>query len=460
MQALHLHVGTVVCPAMDKSLPHAGAAFMAVDFDKTDAEGGWHLRRRSREDRSTTSHRLLLGRASYALLIMAIYLLGRTIQIPWVEPKVTDAQDGIQGLVASILGSSRDKTSLFSLGLMPWIAAMVVVQVFQHLTKDRNEKHSQARANWMMLILATGIAALQAWMNAGEMEYRAVNGVSRDMLQMMTAAMLLAGSFVIKWLSDRNTQWGIGGQGLLIVINTMGSLARMLMSYLTTAFIAESIRGLITKLLIGALTCLVIVTMMLFMEGTEFRTTVRRVLINNQYADKDYIAIRMNPVGTMPVMYVMSIFTVPYYVLKLLDRLQPGTEWVQQGLRDLNLNTVPGVVIFGVILWLLTMVLTAIFVQPREIAENLQRQGDFLDGIEPGEPTVRRLTRQTRIASVLSAAVSSALVLPMLYIHAKWGSYSAFYTMPMTVMILVGMEMSILEELKVYSTMEQYRMFL
>lgn len=418
------------------------------------------MKQKSRKCKDITSHRLLLGRASYALLIMAVYLLGRTIQIPWVVPEIADTQEGIQGLVASILGSSRDKTSLFSLGLMPWIAAMVVVQVFQHLTKDRKEKRSQARANWIMLILAAGIAALQAWMNAAEMEYRSVSGVSQGTLQVMTAVLLLAGSFVIKWLSDRNTQWGIGGQGLLIVINTLGSLARMVMSYLATAFVAESMQGLIKKLLIGMLTCLVIVTMMLFMEGTEFRTTVRRVLINNQYADKDYIAIRMNPVGTMPVMYVMSIFTVPYYVLKLLDRLQPGTAWVQRGLRDLNLNTVPGVVIFGVILWLLTMVLAAIFVQPGEIAENLQRQGDFLDGIEPGKPTMRHLTGQTRIASVLSAAVSSALVLPMLYVHAKWGSYSAFYTMPMTVMILVGMVMSILEELKVYRTMEQYRMFL
>ena len=418
------------------------------------------MKQKSRKCKDTTSHRLLLGRVSYALLIMAVYLLGRTIQIPWVVPEIADTQEGIQGLVASILGSSRDKTSLFSLGLMPWIAAMVVVQVFQHLTKDRKEKRSQARANWGMLILAAGIAALQAWMNAADMEYRSVSGVSPGTLQVMTALLLLAGSFVIKWLSDRNTQWGIGGQGLLIVINTLGSLARMVVSYLATAFVAESMQGLIKKLLIGALTCLVITTMMLFMEGTEFRTTVRRVLINNQYADRDYIAIRMNPVGTMPVMYVMSIFTVPYYALKLLDRLRPGTAWVQRGLRDLNLNTVPGVIIFGVILWLLTMVLAAIFVQPGEIAENLQRQGDFLDSIEPGKPTVRYLTGQTRIASVLSAAVSSALVLPMLYVHAKWGSYSAFYTMPMTVMILAGMVMSILEELKVYRTMEQYRMFL
>lgn len=418
------------------------------------------MKQKSRKCKDTTSHRLLLGRASYALLIMAVYLLGRTIQIPWVVPEIADTQEGIQGLVASILGSSRDKTSLFSLGLMPWIAAMVVVQVFQHLTKDRKEKRSQARANWVMLILAAGIAALQAWMNAADMEYHSVSGVSPGTLQVMTALLLLAGSFVIKWLSDRNTQWGIGGQGLLIVINTLGSLARMVVSYLATAFVAESMQGLIKKLLIGALTCLVITTMMLFMEGTEFRTTVRRVLINNQYADRDYIAIRMNPVGTMPVMYVMSIFTVPYYALKLLDRLRPGTAWVQRGLRDLNLNTVPGVIIFGVILWLLTMVLAAIFVQPGEIAENLRRQGDFLDSIEPGKPTVRYLTGQTRIASVLSAAVSSALVLPMLYIHAKWGSYSAFYTMPMTVMILAGMVMSILEELKVYRTMEQYRMFL
>ena len=411
-------------------------------------------------NRNTTSHRLLLGRASYAFLIMAVYLLGRTIPIPWVVPAVTDTQDGIQGLVISILGSSRDKTSIFSLGLMPWIASMVVVQVFQHLTKDRKEKRSQARANWVMLILAACIAMLQAWMNAGEMEYRDVPGIGHETLQVLTTLMLIAGSFIIKWLSDRNTQWGIGGQGLLIVINTLGSLAKMVTSYLATAFLTGAVKGLAIKLLVGALGCFAIILVMLFMEGAEFRTTVRRVMINNQYAEQDYVAIRLNPVGTMPVMYVMSIFTVPYYVLKLLDHLMPGQAWIQAGLRNLNLNTGTGVVIFGVILWLLTMALAAIFVQPGEIAQTLQRQGDYLEGFEPGEPTARHLKRQTRIAAILSAAVASVLVLPMLYLHARWGSFSSFYTLPMTVMILVGMVMSILEELKVYGTMEQYRMFL
>ncbi len=369
-------------------------------------------------------------------------------------------QEGLQGLVLSILGSSRDRTSVFSLGLMPWIASMVIVQVFQHLMKDRKEKRSQARANWVMVFLATGIALLQAWTNAGELQYREVAGCSQRLLQLLTAAMLLTGSFVIKWLSDRNTEWGIGGQGLLIVINTLGSLAKMVVAYLTTAFVAGSIRSVVLKLLSGGCVCLTIIVVMLMMEGTEFRNVARRVMINNQYAEQDYVAIRLNPVGTMPVMYVMSIFTVPYYVLQLADRLMPGREWVQKGLQLVNLNSVPGVVIFGIILWLLTMVLAAIFVQPQEIAEDLQRQGSYLDGIEPGEATMRQLRHQTLIASVISATAASIMVLPLLYIHARWGSYSSFYTMPMTVMILAGMVMSILEELKVYGTMEQYRMLL
>ena len=311
-----------------------------------------------------------------------------------------------------------------------------------------------------MLILTMVIAVLQAGINAAEMEYKSFPGISRTVLLVLTAVVLIAGSFAIKWLSNRNTEWGVGGQGLLIAINTLGSFGRTGAAFRNEVFSAESVGEAVLLTGKAALLILVILILLLAMEGAEFRTTVRRVTINNRYADDDYIAVRLNPVGTMPVMYVMSVFTLPYYGLKLLDRMMPNRAWIQRGMQILNLNAASGVIIFAVVLWGLTVVLSEIFVGPEDIADSLMRQGDYLDDLEPGRQTRSYLAGQTRIAASFSAAVTGALVLPMLWLHAVHGSFSSFYMAPMTVMILAGMVMSLLEEVKVYRTMEQYRPFL
>lgn len=402
---------------------------------------------------------ILAGRMAFSLMIVAFYLLGRNLQIPWTI-RSDEAMNGIQGLSLEILGNSRSRTSLFSLGLMPWVTSMIIVQVFQKLSRDRHEKKSPAKANRIMLILTMVIAVLQAGINAAEMEYKSFPGISRTVLQVLTAVVLIAGSFAIKWLSNRNTEWGVGGQGLLIAINTLGSFGRTGAAFRNEVFSAESVGEAVLFTGKAALLILVILILLLAMEGAEFRTTVRRVTINNRYADDDYIAVRLNPVGTMPVMYVMSVFTLPYYGLKLLDRMMPNRAWIQRGMQILNLNAASGVIIFAVVLWGLTVVLSEIFVGPEDIADSLMRQGDYLDDLEPGRQTRSYLAGQTRIAAFFSAAVTGALVLPMLWLHAVRGTFSSFYMAPMTVMIPAGMVMSILEEVKVYRTMEQYRPFL
>lgn len=419
-------------------------------------------RKAEERDRMPLRHRaenILAGRMAFSLMIVAFYLLGRNLQIPWTI-RSDEAMNGIQGLSLEILGNSRSRTSLFSLGLMPWVTSMIIVQVFQKLSRDRHEKKSPAKANRIMLILTMVIAVLQAGINAAEMEYKSFPGISRTVLLVLTAVILIAGSFAIKWLSNRNTEWGVGGQGLLIAINTLGSFGRTGAAFRNEFFSAESAGEAVLLTGKAALLILVILILLLAMEGAEFRTTVRRVTINNRYADDDYIAVRLNPVGTMPVMYVMSVFTLPYYGLKLLDRMVPDRLWIQRGMQILNLNAASGVIIFAVVLWGLTVVLSEIFVGPEDIADSLMRQGDYLDDLEPGRQTRSYLAGQTRIAAFFSAAVTSALVLPMLWLHAVRGSFSSFYMAPMTVMILAGMVMSLLEEVKVYRTMEQYRPFL
>lgn len=400
-------------------------------------------------------HSILRGRIEYSALIVLVYLLGRSIPIPWVvyqEPE--NVGNGIQALIGSFLGSSISTTSLFSLGLTPWVTAMVVVSVFQKTVQDKTQKRSPGQSNRKILVLASFLAVVQALIGAGKMQYRHYGNLRVTELWLLTAAVLVGGSFLIRWLVGRNTAWGIGGQALIILVNILGNLRTMAAEVIRTA--GERPVRLLLILAAG----LVIVLAMLFLEGGEFRNTVRRIGINNLYAADDYIAIRLTPAGTMPVMYVMSFFTLPYYVLLVLRIFLPGSAWIDEGLSVLNLNQTAGVWVFGGLLLVLTVVLSVIMVGPGEIARNLEQQGDYLDYMEPGRETALHLFGQTVTAALFSGVVTWLLVIPPLFVRAAQGSSSGLYMAPMTIMVAAGMAAELLEEARVYRTMESYRPFL
>lgn len=400
-------------------------------------------------------HSILRGRIEYSVLIVLVYLLGRSIPIPWVVYQGPEnVGNGIQALIGSFLGSSISTTSLFSLGLTPWVTAMVVVSVFQKTVQDKTQKRSPGQSNRKILVLASFLAVVQALIDAGKMQYRPYGNLRVTELWLLTAAVLVGGSFLIRWLVGRNTAWGIGGQALIILVNILGNLRTMATEMIRTAGMRP------VRLLLILAAGLVIVLAMLFLEGGEFRNTVRRIGINNLYAADDYIAIRLTPAGTMPVMYVMSFFTLPYYVLLVLRIFLPGSAWIDEGLSVLNLNQTAGVWIFGGLLLVLTVVLSVIMVGPGEIASNLEQQGDYLDYMEPGRETALHLFGQTVTAAFFSGVVTWLLVIPPLFARAVQGSSSGLYMAPMTIMVAAGMAAELLEEAKVYRTMESYRPFL
>ena len=182
------------------------------------------------------NHSILLGRIEYSVLIVLVYLLGSSIPIPWVVyHEAESAGNGIQALIGSFLGSSRSTTSLFSLGLTPWVTAMVVVSVFQKTMEDKTQKKSPGRANRATLFLATILAVLQALVSAVKMQYRLWGSLKTTDLWFLTAAVLVGGSFLIRWLVGRNTSWGIGGQTLIILVNILGNLKKIATEYIQTA---------------------------------------------------------------------------------------------------------------------------------------------------------------------------------------------------------------------------------
>ena len=127
---------------------------------------------------------------------------------------------------------------------------------------------------------------------------------------------MVTGVMVILWLAGRNGQYGIGGKMAFGLVNI---LERVMMTLLR-----HNVENLLLPLMIAAVMMIAII----IMENAEMRIPVQRVSIHNIYADKNYMAIKLNPVGAMALMFTSAIFMLPRLIVSLLVNLLPQNVWV------------------------------------------------------------------------------------------------------------------------------------
>ncbi len=161
-----------------------------------------------------------------------------------------------------------------------------------------------------MLLATLTLAMLQSWSKLDDLLIRTdIENLlftrSIIFLQMVTGAML------VYYLTMRNRRYGIGGQTLFILVNIMESILSAVRGHTAPELYIPFIAGILL-ILLG-----------LVMENAEFRIPMQRISIHNIYADQNYVAIKLNPVGMMPAMFASVFFTIPQIVVRLLLRSAP-----------------------------------------------------------------------------------------------------------------------------------------
>ncbi len=397
----------------------------------------------------------------YSVMIVMIYQFGKCIPIPGTVLVASHGSSfSMQTFMFEALGSDRSASAVLSLGLMPWMTASILFQVFYILSgKDRNRIAPSDIAR-RTRIAAFIIALFQGFVRCLQLNYQPLPYVSPDLylIQRLTALVtLVAGAFVVIWLAERNEANGIGGQSLLILVNVVTTVVRTILTQFEHVLSSDELihEAHITG---GILVFSIIVIHVAIMyEKTELRFPVSRAMINNDLAADDYIAIKLNPIGSMAVMYVMSFFTMPYYILLFINWLFPGIPWVQYWIVNLNLDHLPGILVFCILFWLLSIVMGLIFINPGQMAENLQESGNFIIGYRPGRSTKELMTNCVIHLALFSAMISSLYIAAPLLYRILANRNGSIYMLPMTLMILTGIVLGLLDEVQTERIFTEYQ---
>ena len=420
----------------------------------------------------------LKDRIILTLTMLLVYRFGAQIVLPGIDASklgqiAENTEQGILGLLNAFTGGAFANASVFALGIMPYISASIVVQLMgiaiPYLQKLQKEGASgQKKITQITRWLTIAICLLQA---PAYLTALPALGIPQDafllgqggMFYFSSIIILVTGCIFAMWLGEKITDKGIGnGISLLIMV---GIIATMPQSFVQewVSRVTESNGGLIMisiELVIWV--AIILASVMLVMAVRKIavqyaRRTASGSFDRNVAGTRQYIPLRLNASGVMPIIFAQALMFVPSLIGQagVIKDTEIG-QWMVIQFSDifgLWYN-----IVFGLLIIIFTYFYTAITVPTNKIADDLKRSGGFIPGIRPGTDTSNLLdaimSHITLPGSIFLAlvAVFPAVVVKFMDVQAGW----ALFFGGTSLLIMVGVAIDTMQQVNSYLLNKHY----
>jgi preprotein translocase subunit SecY len=418
----------------------------------------------------------LRDRIALTLGLLLVYRFGAQVVLPGIDAAMLSDfagrfdDGGIGGLLNAFTGGAFANASIFALGIMPYISASIVVQLMQiaipYLQKLQKEGESgRKKINQITRWLTIGICLVQAPSYLAGLPALGVPSEAFVMGQsalfyISSITILVTGCVFAMWLGEKITDKGIGnGISILIMV---GIIARLPLTFAQefASRVFESNGGMIMILIELVIWFVIILLSVLLVMAVRkipvqyARRTASGAYEKNIFGARQFIPLKLNASGVMPIIFAQAIMFVPSAVASLSESAFAQT--IQANFSDIfgfwyNL-------VFGVLIIIFTYFYTAITVPTNKMADDLKRSGGFIPGIKPGTDTAEYLDRImsqiTLPGSVFLAliAIFPAFVVKILGIQQGW----ALFYGGTSLLIMVGVAIDTMQQVNSYLLNRHY----
>jgi preprotein translocase subunit SecY len=267
---------------------------------------------------------------------------------------------------------------------------------------------------------------------------------------------LTAGSVFVMWLGERITERGIGnGISIIIMIGIVAALPTNLINEFTTK------SNLIIVIVELAALLLVSGAVVLLTEGTRKIPVqyAKRVVGRRVYGGTtQYLPLRVNAAGVMPIIFAQSIMFIPSTIATFFPNnqvIQTLTSWSN------DFTGITYSIVYAIIIIFFTYFYTAIAINPKEMADTMKRQGGFIPGVRPGKQTVDFIDNiLTRITLPGSIALAIVAILPSIAVRAGVTPGFAMFFGGTSLLIIVGVALDTLQQIESHLMMRHYDGFM
>lgn len=351
----------------------------------------------------------------FTLFALFIFKLGTAIVVPGVNKYELGIQNlGFLELINVMGGGALEKFSIFGLGVMPYITASIIIQLAQmdiipYLADLAKEGHTgRVKLNQITRVLGIILAFIQGYI----MSFAFI-GKGTVLEYMEFATVLTAGTAFLLWLGDQITTKGIGnGTSLIIMAGIVASLPTMFAQTYETFTSNYSTLGILF-FVIFVIVYLLIIIGIIYEQSAEKRIPIQYANKSTSFLGKqNYIPFKLNSAGVIPVIFASSLLSLPAMFVGLIKNVK----YEQFIKKYVAINSTTGFIVYIILIIAFTYFYTFIQLKPKEMAENLQKNGGYIPGIRPGEETEKYIKAILyRLTLVGSLALSFIAGLPIVF---------------------------------------------
>lgn len=400
--------------------------------------------------------------------ILLLYRFGAYLPVPGApfQDMLSAYQTGLStsGAMAVLnlfSGGALSRMSVFSLGIMPYITAQIILQMMQAVIPSLGELAKEGEVGQrkitqytryltIALALLNAIGYLFLFKSYGVSF--ATMGIPEGLENAIVVFCMLIGAIIIMWLGEVITQRGVGnGMSLIIFANIMAGLPSALISSVTTS-------GNVLLTAVTLIVIIAIVPLIVFVERGQRRIPVqyaKRVVGRKMMGGQStYLPIKVNTAGVVPIIFASAILYLPAQLAVFF----PNIGWV---------NVVANALSSGWINWVLSVVLIVVFAyfytsmvfNPEETSDQLRKQGGFIPGVRPGAATAAYI-KSTIDHITLPGALFMAIlaVVPTIIFWFTGDSLIQAFG-GTSVLIMVGVAMDTLSSIESQLKMHNYEGF-
>ena len=420
----------------------------------------------------------LRTRLLFTLVALIAVRVGSFITIPGVDVQAltaassAGADNTIFGLYDMFVGGAFSNAAVFALGIMPYISASIILQiagvVVPELQKlQREGEDGRRKINQYTRILTVALAALQAWGVSIKVAQTTVGSGGASvvpdaglMWTLSAIVIMTAGTVALMWIGEQITDRGIGnGISLIIMIGIIARFPTAVSQEIT--LIEAGSRNIVVDIVLLIGLAGIIASVILVTQGARripVQYAKRQVGRKVYQGQTQYIPLRVNTAGVMPIIFAQSILFVPATIASFF----PDSQFWQGFASAFSERSAWYALTYGTMILFFTYFYTAIAFNPKEVADNMKKNGGFIPGIRPGAHTAEYieniLTRITLPGAIFLAivAILPTFVMNILNVPPIFASFFGGTSL----LIIVGVALDTLQQIESYLLMRHYDGFM
>lgn len=398
----------------------------------------------------------------FTLAMFIVFRAGTHIPVPGVNASVIEQlfrSGNLFGLLDMFSGGALSKFSIFAMSITPYINASIILQLLKVVVPTLEQWSKEGEEGFKKTTKLTRMLTVAlAFVQACGMAYglkMAINNPGIFSI-LLIAITLTAGTVFLMWIGEQITARGVGNGISLIIFAGIGSRLpdglKVIFQYLQAGTVS-----LLNVILFAAIALAMVVFVIIISEGIRKIPVqyAKRVVGKKAYGGHtSYIPLKVNQAGVIPIIFASSVLMFPVTIAQFVD-----VPWVKAMGKIFQWGSPLQTTLYVLMILFFTYFYTAVSLNIGDLSDNIKKNGGFIPGLRPGNPTTEYLDKvMSRIT--LAGAIFLSLIALMPHVIGWVTRIEGVYFGGTALLIVVGVALQTMKQIESMVLMRHYHGFM